>query len=74
MFEIGELVELKKTGVVNANRFHKDKVCGIVCKIERDHFRSYTGSLTDKITVLWLPLNEKETMPENFIQKLNKDA
>ena len=66
MFEIGDLVVLKKSGVAST-RYHPDKKVGIIKSIRRKVFLSYTGDKEDAITVYWMPLDAHETVMEFYL-------
>lgn len=70
MFEIGELVKFRDTGVVKKNREHPGKQLGIVIAITREFFWTYEGDKDDRITVHWAPLGIQETMPEFLLEKV----
>jgi hypothetical protein len=74
MFEIGDLVKLKRKGVCLSFRDHPDKICGLVVEIEREAFYTYEGDYDDRITVKWLLLDLKEELPEFLLEKITKDT
>ena len=67
MFNIGDLVVLKRVGVART-RFHPDKKIGIVKSVRREVFLSYTGDKEDAISVYWMPLDTHETMMECYLE------
>lgn len=66
MFEVGDLVTLRSSGVATT-RYHPDKKIGIVKSIRRQVFLSYTGDKEDAITVYWMPLDAHETVMEFYL-------
>jgi len=72
MFEIGDLVRFKKTGIVRS-RYNQDKKIGIVVNVERDMFDSYDGSKEDLVVVRWMPWDEEERMMEFYLEHLEKE-
>jgi len=74
MFEIGDLVKLKRKGVCLSFREHPDKICGIIIAIEREVFYTYEGDLDDRVTVKWLLLDTEEELPEFLLEKVTKDT
>ena len=74
MFEIGDLVRFRSTGVVKRNREHPDKVIALVIDVERNVFRTYAGDYDDRVIVKWMPLGKEETMPEFLLEKVTEDT
>ena len=74
MFEVGDLVRFRNTGVVKRNREHPDKTIALVIEIERNVFRTYRGDYDDRIKVKWMPLGKEETMPEFLLEKVTEDT
>lgn len=72
MFEIGDLVRFKKTGIVRS-RYNPNKKIGIVVNVERDMFDSYDGSKEDLVVVRWMPWDEEERMMEFYLEHLEKE-
>ena len=72
MFNIGDLVRFKKTGITRS-RYNPNKKFGIVVSIERDMFDSYDGSKEDLIVVKWMPWDEEERMMEFYLEHLEKE-
>ena len=72
MFEIGDLVRFKRTGIVRS-RYNPDKKIGIVVRIERNMFDSYDGSKEDLIVVKWMPYDKEERMMEFYLEHLEKE-
>ena len=71
MFNIGDLVRFKKTGIVRS-RYNPNKKIGIVISIERDMFDSYGGSKEDLIVVRWMPWDKEERMMEFYLEHLEE--
>jgi len=71
MFNIGDLVRFKKTGIVRS-RYNPNKKIGIVISIERDMFDSYDGSKEDLVVVRWMPWDKEERMMEFYLEHLEE--
>tara|TARA_R100001015_G_scaffold9332_1_gene3658 strand:+ start:381 stop:602 length:222 start_codon:yes stop_codon:yes gene_type:complete len=71
MFNVGDLVTLKKKGIAKT-RYHPDKKIGIVREVRREVFYTYTGELDDAITVYWMPLDTHETVMEFYLEFAEK--
>jgi len=69
MFEIGDLVRFKPSGIVRS-RYNNNKRFGIVVHIDRNVFMSYDGTREDMIEVLWLPWNKRERMMEFYLEPM----
>lgn len=67
MFNVGDLVRFKASGIVRS-RYNPNKKFGIVTKVERNVFMSYSGTREDMIEVLWMPWNVKERMMEFYLE------
>ena len=74
MFDVGDLVKFKDKGVVKRNRMKPGKTIALVIAVERDQYWSYTGDMDDRVTVQWMPLGEKESMPEFLLEKATEEA
>ncbi len=74
MFEVGDLVRFRSTGVVKRNREHPDKTIALVISVERNVFRTYEGDYDDRIKLRWMPLGKEESMPEFLLEKVTEDA
>ena len=72
MFNIGDLVRFKKTGITRS-RYNQNKKIGIVVNVERDMFDSYDGSKEDLVVVRWMPWDEEERMMEFYLEHLEKE-
>jgi len=72
MFEIGDLVKFKKSGIART-RYNQNKKIGIVVNVERDMFDSYDGSKEDLVVVRWMPWDEEERMMEFYLEHLEKE-
>jgi hypothetical protein len=72
MFNVGDLVRLKESGIVRS-RNNVDKKIGIVVSIERNMFDSYDGSKEDLIVVKWMPYDKEERMMEFYLEHLEKE-
>ena len=67
MFEIGDLVRFKPSGIVRT-RYNPNKKIGIIVKIERNMFDSYDGTKQDLIVVKWMPWDKEERMMEFYLE------
>jgi hypothetical protein len=74
MFEIGDLVRFKKNGVLTKTREAPHKKIGLISEIVREVYRSYDGTIDDKITIIWLGSEDEESMPEFLLEKITKDT
>ena len=72
MFNIGDLVRFKKSGIVRS-RYNPNKKIGIVVSIERDMFDSYDGSKEDLVVVRWMPWDKEERMMEFYLEHLEEE-
>ena len=73
MFEVGDLVRFKRSGIVRS-RYNPLKKVGIVVNIQRDMFDSYDGSKQDMIVVRWMPWDQEERMMEIYIEPIVKES
>ena len=73
MFDVGDLVRFKKSGIVRS-RYNPNKKLGIVVAVERDMFDSYDGSKQDMIVVRWMPWNREERMMEFYLELLEESV
>jgi len=73
-FNVGDLVKFKDKGVVKRNRMHPDKTIAVIVEVERDVYWTYTGYKDDRVTVHWMPLGKKESMPEFLLEKATEEA
>ncbi len=73
MFEVGDLVRFKRSGIVRS-RYNPLKKVGIVVNIERDLFDSYDGSKQDMIVVRWMPWDKEERMMEFYLESILKES
>ena len=71
MFDIGDLVEFKKSGIIRS-RYSPDKKVGIITGIERNMFDSYDGEKQDLIIVRWMPWGKEERVMEFYLEHLAK--
>jgi hypothetical protein len=72
MFNIGDLVRLRESGIVRS-RNNVDKKIGIVVSIERNMFDSYDGSKEDLVVVKWMPYDKEERMMEFYLEHLEPE-
>jgi hypothetical protein len=72
MFDVGDLVRFKKTGITKS-RYSPNKRIGIVISVRRNVFMSYDGSKEDLVVVRWLPWDKEERMMEFYLEHLEKE-
>jgi len=72
MFDVGDLVRFKKTGIIKS-RYSPNKKIGIVISVRRNVFMSYDGSKEDLVVVRWLPWDKEERMMEFYLEHLEKE-
>ena len=70
MFEIGDIVRFRNTGVVNKMRVNPTKDLALVVKIDREAYHSYSGDKEDRVYVIWLKNEVEECMPEFYLEKV----
>ena len=73
MFDIGDLVRFKPSGIVRS-RYNPLKKFGIVVDVERDLFDSYDGRKEDLIVVRWMPWDKEERVMEFYLDPLEKSV
>ena len=73
MFDIGDLVRFKPSGIVRS-RYNPLKKFGIVVDVERDLFDSYDGRKEDLIVVRWMPWDKEERVMEFYLEPLEKSV
>ena len=73
MFEVGDLVRFKRSGIVRS-RYNPLKKVGIVVNIQRDMFDSYDGSKQDMIVVRWMPWDKEARMMEFYLELLEESV
>ena len=73
MFDVGDLVKFRPSGIVRS-RYSDDKKIGIVVSVVRDMFDSYDGDKQDLIVVRWMPWDKEERMMEFYLELLEKSA
>jgi hypothetical protein len=71
MFNVGDLVRFKASGIVRS-RYNPLKKFGVVVGVERDMFRSYNNSREDLIIVRWMPWDKEERMMEFYLEPLER--
>ena len=69
MFEIGDMVRFKPSGIVRS-RYNPNKKFGIVVAIERNMFDSYDGDKQDLIIVRWMPWDQEERVMEFYLEHM----
>ena len=73
MFELGDLVRFKPSGIVRS-RYNTNKKFGIIVAIEREMFDSFDGIKQDLIVVRWMPWDKEERMMEFYLELLEKSV
>lgn len=73
MFEIGDLVRFKPSGIVRT-RYNPLKKFGIIIAIERDVFDSYDSTKQDLVVVKWMPWEKEERMMEFYLEHMDKQC
>ena len=73
MFEIGDLVRFKPSGIVRT-RYNPLKKFGIIVSIDRNMFDSYDGTKQDCITVRWMPWDKDERVMEFYLEPMEKSC
>ena len=73
MFELGDLVRFKKSGIVRS-RYNPNKKFGIVVNVERDMFDSYDGKKEDLIHVKWMPWGRTEKLMAFYLELMEKEC
>ena len=73
MFDVGDLVRFKPSGIVRS-RYNPLKKFGIVVAIERNMFDSYDGDKQDLLIVRWMPWDKEERVMEFYLEPLDKDS
>lgn len=71
MFEIGDIVRFKKTGVANKMRAKPGNPLALIVKIDRGVYHTYSGDKEDRIHVIWLNSEVEECMPEFYLEKVS---
>ena len=74
MFEIGDSVRFKKTGVANKMRAKPGNEIALIVGIIREAYHCYDGDMDDRITVIWLGTEIEETIPEFYLEKIEEDT
>ena len=72
MFQIGDFVKLTESKLLLNESTYIGREYGIITEIEEDYFKSYDGDHRDRITVLWLPLNKRESIAEIYLKKITQ--
>ena len=73
MFNVGDLVRFKPSGIVRS-RYNPLKKFGIIVAIERSMFDSYNGDKEDLIVVRWMPWDKEERMMEFYLEPLENSV
>ena len=73
MFEIGDLVRFKKSGIVRS-RYNPNKKFGIIIAIDREMFDSYDGKKEDLVHVKWMPWNQTERLMAFYLEPMEKEC
>ena len=73
MFDVGDLVKFKTSGITRS-RYNNNKKIGIVVSVVRDMFDSYDGDKQDLIVVRWMPWDKEERVMEVYLELLEEIA
>ena len=73
MFQIGDLVRFKSSGIVRS-RYNPNKKFGIVVDVKREVFDSYDGKKEDLIWVKWMPWNHTEKLMAFYLEPMEKEC
>ena len=71
MFEIGDLVRFKASGIIRS-RYNPLKKFGVIIKIEEDMHDSYNGTKQDIVEVMWFPWQKIERLMEFYLEPLER--
>jgi len=71
MFQIGDLVRFKSSGIIRS-RYNPNKKFGIVVDVKRGVFDSYDGKKEDLIWVKWMPWNHTEKLMAFYLEPMEK--
>ena len=71
MFEVGDLVRFKSSGIYRG-RFNPNKRLGIVVSIEERVIKSLWGDKQDLIIVRWFPWDQEEKTMEFYLEHVTK--
>jgi hypothetical protein len=71
MFNVGDLVEFKPSGIC-LDYLHPLKRVGIIISIDRGEVKSLWGTTEDRIVVRWLPGNNNQVCTSVRIKPLGK--
>lgn len=73
MFNVGDLVRFKSSGIVRS-RYNPNKKFGIIVEIQREVFDSYDGKREDLIHVKWMPWNKTEKLMAFYLEPMEKEC
>ena len=73
MFEIGDLVRFKASGIYRG-RFNPNKRLGIVVDIKRNTVESLWGEKQDLVIVRWFPWDREEKTMEFYLEHMTKTS
>ena len=73
MFEVGDIVRFRKTGVANKMRAKPGNYVALVVSVDREVYHSYSGDLEDRVHVVWLGTEVEECMPEFYLEKVEEE-
>ena len=71
MFELGDLVRFKASGIYRG-RYNPNKKFGIVVGIERNMVESLWGDKQDVLTVKWMPWDKEERVMNFYLEHLEE--
>ena len=73
MFELGDLVRFKSSGIVRS-RYNPNKKIGIITEIQRGVFDSYDGKKEDLIWVKWMPWDKTEKLMAFYLELVEQEC
>ena len=69
MFEVGDLVRFKASGIYKG-RYNSNKKFGVVTEIQRNMVESLWGDKQDVLVVKWFPWNKDERVMNFYLEHL----
>lgn len=71
MFNVGDLVRFKASGIV-MTRYNPRKKFGIIISVKRNVFDSFNGKKEDLVIVKWMPSEVEERMMAFYLEPMSK--
>ena len=71
MFEVGDLVRFKTSGIYRG-RYNSNKKFGIVVDIHRNLVESLWGDKQDVLIVKWMPWDKEERVMNFYLEHLGE--